>query len=354
MLKPKSVKRILVSRLRFMGDIILTTPLLRALGEAYPTAKITYLAETPYISLLQNHPFVHERAAFDFKGLRQMGPLAQLQHQVRFLKKLRHAKFDLAIDLFGNPRSALQVWLSGARIRVGGDFKGRGKLYNLRINYRNLRIDAIQFHLKTLEPLGIEIPANPVTEIFTTSEEDQQAQVFLKSKGLDGTQPIIGIHPGATWPAKMWFWERFAALVQQIQTELKLPVLLTHGPGEESRITKIQQALPQKIPTTGVLSLRELAAVLKKLSVYVSNDCGPLHLAVAVGTKTLGIFGPGEPDIWFPYDTNRGHRFLHKAQACWPCHKDFCKNKDCMRAIEVNEVFETVREMLSINPYQLM
>lgn len=346
MIKIKSIKQILVSRLRFMGDIILTTPLLRALGEAFPDAKITYLAETPYISLLENHPFVHEMIPFDFKGLNQMNAFEQARAHFQFIQALRHPKFDLAFDLFGNPRSALQVWLSGARYRIGGDFPGRGKLYNQRISYQNLRLNAIQFHLKTLEPLGIR-PQNPVTEIFTTPAEDRRADEFLKSRGINPAQPIIGIHPGATWPAKMWFGERFSGLIRRIQTELKLPVVLTHGPGEESRITKICQSLEQDVATTGVLALRELAAVLKKFTVYVSNDCGPLHLAVAVGTQTLGIFGPGEPDIWFPYDPARGHRFLHKPQPCWPCHKDFCETRDCMRAISVEDAFTTVTQMLA-------
>jgi ADP-heptose:LPS heptosyltransferase len=332
-----------------MGDIILTTPLLRTLNEAFPAAKITYLAETPYLSLLENHPFVHERIPFDFKTINKMSPFEQARAHFQFINTLRRPKFDLAFDLFGNPRSALQVWLSGARYRIGGDFPGRGKLYNLRVDYQNLRLNAIQFHLKTLEPLGIAIPQHPFTEIFTTPEEDRRADEFLKSRGLDPGQPLIGIHPGATWPAKMWFRERFAELIQRIQTELKLQVLLTHGPGEEMRITQIRQTLNQNIAATGVLSLRELAAVLKKFSVYISNDCGPLHLAVAVRTKTLGIFGPGEPDIWFPYDAARGHRFLHKPPACWPCHLDFCESLDCMRAISVAEVFATLTQMLQNN-----
>lgn len=344
----KNIHRILVSRLRFMGDIILTTPLIQALSEAFPQAKITYLAETPFISLLENHPQIHDLIPFEFNRIRNLRGWELLKEQYYFFRNLRKQRFDLAIDLFGNPRSAFQTWLSGARYRVGGDYKGRGRLYNRRINYRGLRLNAIQYHLKTLEALEIPLPENPKTHIFTTPAEDKWATDFLKSLDIDPTLPIVGLHPGATWPAKMWHWNRFADLIRQIKTQLKLPVLLTQGPEDEVRIQQIQKYLDFKVKTTGLLSLRQLAALQKQFAIYVSNDCGPLHLAIAVGTKTLGIFGPGEPDIWFPYSFSEGHRFIHHPPACWPCHRDFCDSLVCMDAIETKEVLTTIQEMLEI------
>lgn len=346
MKKIEKLQKILISRLRFMGDIILTTPLIQALAQAYPQTHLAYLAETPYISLLENHPDLREIIPFDFKGISNLGYWQQLKKQIQFLNQLRAAKFDLAIDLFGNPRSALQCWLSGAPYRIGGDFKGRGKLYNIRIDNRGKKLNAIQFHLQSLRPLGIPIPEKPVTAIYTTPSEDHWAEAYLSSLQLDLNQPIIGIHPGASWPAKMWLLERFVALIRQINTRLNFPVLLTHGPGEEIRLQQIRNQLNSEVFVTKRLTLRQLAAVLKKLTLYVSNDCGPLHLAVAVGTKTLGIFGSGEPEIWFPYPRESGHRYIHKPPVCWPCHRDFCDTLECMSAITVDEIFYIIEEML--------
>lgn len=339
------IQNILISRLRFMGDIILTTPLIRAIGEAHSEARQSYLAETPYHKLLENNPFLQEIISFDFKKIQKLNHWQQIKAQSRFLYELHQRQFDLAIDLFGNPRSALQTWFTGAKYRIGGNFRGRGRLYNIRINYDGLKLNAIQFHLQVLKPLGLPIPVKPRTEIFTTPEEDQQACRFLTSAGIDVNQPIIGIHPGATWPAKMWCLDGFIQLIRKIQQWGKMQIVLTHGPGEEKRLQSILAALDQPVFTPPVLSLRELAAILKQFSLYISNDCGPLHLAVAVKTKTLGIFGPGEPDIWFPYFAEDGHRYIHKQMNCWPCHRDFCERLDCMRAITADEIFEVVQEM---------
>ncbi len=343
------IQNILISRLRFMGDIILTTPLIRAIGEAFPNAKLCYLAETPYPVLLENNPFLHEIIPFDFKKIQQLDRWPQIKAHRQFLIKLRKRHFDLAIDLFGNPRSALQTWFTGARYRIGGNFRGRGRLYNIRVDYSGMKLNAIQFHLQVLKPLGIPIPEKPRTEIYTTPAEDQNARQLLNTAGIDLDQPIIGIHPGATWPAKMWLLERFIQLIQKIQQWGKAQIVLTHGPGEEERLKSILTALNLPVFAPPVLPLRELAAVLKQFSVYVSNDCGPLHLAVAVKTKTLGIFGPGEPDIWFPYYIEDGHHYIHKKMNCWPCHRDFCDQLDCMKAITVDEVFGKIQEMLNLH-----
>lgn len=329
-----------------MGDIILTTPLIRAIGEAMPGAEIYYLAETPFNSLLEHHPLVTGTVPFDFSQIRKLRGLKAVGAQTHFVSELRKHRFDLAIDLFGNPRSALQARMSGAKYRIGGDFPGRGKLYNYRIDYHNKNYNAIDFHLKALEPLGINPPQNPVTEIFVTDEEQRWAQDYLKKMGINPEKKIVGIHPGATWPAKMWLVERFAALIREIKNSFNAEIVLTHGPGEDERIKTILKNVPEKIFTADILSLRRLAALLKQFNTYISNDCGPMHLSVAVGTKTLGIFGPSEPQIWFPYSPKLGHRYIHKADNCWPCHQDFCDTMACMKNITVKEVLRLTAEML--------
>ncbi len=340
-------KKILISRLRFMGDIILTTPVIEALSQAYPEAELAYLAESAFIALLENHPHIKTLIPFDLKSWQQFTPFKKFRAHSRFLMDLRRRHFDLALDLFGNPRSAVQIWASGARYRIGGDFPGRGKLYNIRINYRQPRLNAMQFHLHALKPLGIPLPAQPRTRLFTRPAEDAEMLVFLRQLGLDPQRPMLGIHPGASWPAKMWLLERFVELIHLLQKNANFQIVLTHGPGEEKRIEQINALLQSPVFVPPVLQLRKLAALLKQMTVFVCNDCGPLHLAVAVGTKTLGIFGPGEPDIWFPYASADGHRYLHRPPACWPCHRDFCDDLQCMKNITAPMVHDTIQSMLA-------
>lgn len=316
-----------------MGDIILTTPLLAALKNAYPDASLTYLAETPYIDLLRHHPHVDQLIPLDRKG----SNLSQMWN-------LLTSKFDLAIDLFGNPRSALLIWLSGAKMRIGGDFRGRRHFYTHPVANDGSPKTAIQFHLEYLKPLGISSQAS-VTHINLLPEESAWARAYLVSKGMDIEKPIIGIHPGATWPAKKWFPDRFAQLANRLAAR-GYQVLFTMGPGEEELLSHVISLCDFSPPQPEILSLRRLAAVLRQLEVFVSNDCGPLHLAPAVGTKTVGIFGPGEPEIWFPYPHEIGHRLAFHQIDCSRCHRDFCEKMDCMKSIQVEQVFDLVRDAL--------
>ena len=333
----QTIDRILISRLRFMGDVILTTPLLHIVRNLYPQAHITYLAETPYHTLLQNHPDVDRLLTF-----RRSSQL----DQIKILFTLLNEPFDLAIDLFGNPRSGLQCFLSGASIRIGGDFKIRRRFYTHRIQDDGQRKTAIDFHLQYLQPLGpISQPA-VAPYIVVTEMERKWAAAFLEEQGRNRKKKLVGIHPGATWPAKMWLADRFAATASQLTADPNIQLLFTSGPGEIDRVQSIRSTVNTPTLLASDLSLRQLAAVLQQVDVFVSNDCGPLHLAPAVNTRVVGIFGPGEPDIWFPYDPKQGHRLVYHQIDCSQCHRDVCEKMDCMKAISVDQVVDAVYSAL--------
>jgi lipopolysaccharide heptosyltransferase II len=332
----KTRQNILVTRLRFMGDIILTTPVLQNLRRAFPDAHIGYLAEAPFQQMLQPHPWVDSVFALD----RQKGSL-----QFKLIRELRRRKWDVAIDLFGNPRSALLTFLSGAAMRIGGDFRGRRHYYTHRVGDDGRPKSAIQFHLNYLQPLGMEtLAVDP--HIHVTGAENQQAREHLAGLGYDLHKPIVGLHCGATWPAKKWFPDRFAQLAQRLHRQAGMQIYLTTGPGEEELVNRVRAQSGLAMNEIKVLPLRQLAALLKNFSAFVCNDCGPLHLAPAVATPTIGIFGPGEPDIWFPYDPAHGHRLVYHQVDCSRCHRDFCEKMICMDAISVSDVYEQVCSVL--------
>ena len=329
------MKNILVTRLRFMGDIILTTPLLAALRHNYPDANISYLGETPYLSLLENHPCVDtllplNRSSFNRSAHLYFGLLTK--------------KYDLAIDLYGNPRSAFLTWLSGARIRIGGDFRGRRYFYTMPIKNDGTVKTAVQFHLSYLAPLDIEWTTT-TTRIYPTDDELQWADNYLLENNYHPEKTIIGIHPGATWPAKKWLPDRFAQVANQLAHEGH-QVLFTMGPGEEDLIANVLSHCRFPVFRPRVLSLRQLAALLQKMTLYIANDCGPLHLAPAVGTPVIGIFGPGEPEIWFPYGKEDGHRLVFHEVDCSRCHRDFCEKMECMKSIRVSDVMNAIKDSL--------
>ncbi len=307
-------ERILVSRMKFIGDVVLTTPLLRSLRNAFPDAAIAYLGEKEAVSLLENNPFLDEIIPFDF---RRPG----LPEQLRVVRLLRRRKFTLAIDLFGNPRTALLTYLSGARVRVGPDRRGRGRLYTVRIRDDGKAKSAIEFHNQSLRALGIT-PMSSRTEIYLTAGEHASGRSRLEEL-TGGRGPVVGIHPGATWPAKRWFPDRFAGLADALVGG-GAAVVLTGGARDAETIADVRATSTHPHPVLLNSPLRALAAVIASCDAFVANDAGPLHIAAAVGTPAVGLFGPGEENIWFPYSADDGHRALRMDVPCHPCHLDFC------------------------------
>jgi predicted lipopolysaccharide heptosyltransferase III len=335
------LERILVSRMKFIGDVVLTTPLIRSLRDAFPGATIAYLGEKEAVSLLEHNPFLDEIIPFDFQR-----PV--LLEQMRVVRRLRSRKFTLAIDLFGNPRTALLTYLSGARVRVGPDRKGRGALYTVRIRDDGKAKSAIEFHNQSLRALGVT-PTAARTEIFLTPAEREAGHSRVEELA-GGRRRVVGIHPGATWPAKRWLAERFAGLADAL-VRGGAAVVLTGGARDAGTIEEVRAASERAHPAVLNFPLRMLAAVIASCDVFVSNDAGPLHIAAAVGTPAVGLFGPGEENIWFPYRAEDGHRALRKDVPCHPCHLDFCNRTgdgymECMKLLGLPEVLVAVENVL--------
>ena len=343
-------RNILLTRMKFIGDVVLTTPAIRSVRAAFPDAFIAYMGDRHAVSLLEHHPSLNEIIPYDFSR-----PSAVEQTRVALL--LRRHRFDLAIDFFGNPRSALLTFLSGAPTRVGQDRKGRGRLYTIRVRDDGKPKSAVDFHGQLLAAAGIPmIPEMP--RIHVTDEEKREADARIRELlSLEGpdARPIIGIHPGATWPSKQWPPERFAALADRISSRLNAHIVLTAGPHDAETITAVLQHAHSHPRPLGVTSLRRLAALLSRWSVFVSNDAGPMHVAASVGTPTVGLFGPGEENIWFPYRREAGHASLRKNVPCHPCHLDFCNREgeefmECMKLLGIEEVFTEVQRSLRFRP----
>jgi ADP-heptose:LPS heptosyltransferase len=241
-------------------------------------------------------------------------------------------------------------------VRVGPDRRGRGRLYTIRVHDDGRPKSAIAFHNQYLQAAGIR-PLSMKTEIFLSDEEREQGRSEL-ARALGAAPhdrdrtPVVGLHAGATWPAKMWAADRFGMLARRIQTVTGARVVLTAGPGDMQVLRDVRAAAGLDLPAIAGAPLRLLASVLAACSAYVSNDAGPMHIAAAVGTPTIGLFGPGQEEIWFPYDPADGHAALRKDVPCHPCHLDFCNRKgdehmECMRRLTVDEVFAHVERAVA-------
>jgi heptosyltransferase-2 len=343
----ESPRRILVSRLRQIGDAILSLPVVDALHARFPAARIDYLAEEGPSQAAVGHPAIAAVLATPAKGR------GLLPAPWKVLRALRDANYDWVIDLYGNPRSAILAAWTGAPIRVGPMRRGRRHLYSHHIPVVQEPLAAVSHHLLALHALGVEAAAT-APRLYLSEAELAAGRELLEERAsgssggaAGGEGPWIGLHVGNRWPAKRWPEERFAALARVLSRSGCRPAVLA-GPGEEELAKRVALALPVGSGTViAGLPLRLYWGVVAALDVLVTNDGSPLHAGPALGVPTVGILGPTVPEIWFPYDAQLGHQLLCKEIWCRPCHRHECARLDCLDWISVEEARRAVVRALA-------
>ena len=329
--------RILVVKLRYVGDVLLATPVLSRLREGFPKARIAMLVNPGTDGVVRGHP------ALDDVLLVERGNPAR---QWRFVRELRARQYDHVIDLTDSDRSAVLSWLSGAPVRLGYNSEGRwrGCLYTQIVEADRFGMHQVCYYLKATEALGLTGPPPPPALVFS-QEARSAADRLLKVAGIDASRPLVCLHPGARWWFKSWPGERFAALADLIQTETSAQALFLGGEQEQASADRIAGAMKTPFRSlVGRTGLQDLAAVLVRAVLMVSNDNGPMHMAAALRVPVIGLFGPSDPAVWGPWGD--GHRTFYKGLDCRACfHPDcFRGEQNCMKLITLDEVWETVRK----------
>ena len=324
-------------KLRYVGDVLLATPVLSRLREGFPKAHLAMLVNQGTEEVVRGHP------ALDEVLILKRGSVA---HQWRFVRDIRNRRFDLVIDLTDGDRSALVSRLSGAPVRLGynSETRWRGRLYTKVIEADRFGMHAVRYHLAATEALGLTGP--PLAPILTVAQEARrQVERLLRDASIDGTRPLVCLHPGARWWFKSWPAERFAELADRIQTETAAQALFLGGEPDRSVMDRIAGAMTTPSRNlVGRTRLQELGAVLEHAALMVTNDNGPMHMAAALRVPVVGLFGPSDPAVWGPW--GEGHRTFYKGLDCRSCfHPDcFRGEQNCMRLITLEEVWEAVKE----------
>ncbi len=322
--------RILVTRLRYLGDVILTTPVIDALGECFPDAEIWYMAEFPYSSVLEGHPGL--TGVFDVgKGAASM---------LSTIRKIRKLRFAVAVDLFYNPRSAGILKLSGIPVRIGGGRKWRRRLYtDIFEPDRSIR-SAIGHHLAALEILGCAASERRPRVYLNGDELASGRSAVVSAFGGGAQARTVAFHAGGTWPSKRWPASSFAALARAVMERFDSRSLLVTGPGEEPLSKQVVSESAGSAAALPMMPIRKAAAAIAACDALVSNDGGVMHTGGALGVPTVGIFGPTEPDIWFPYSGMGPYEVITTNEECAPCHLHECGDMKCLEKISVDEVAE--------------
>lgn len=321
-----------------IGDVLHGVPVLCALREALPEAYIAWVVEGRNGELLRGHPALDELVVVPRHWLESPAKAWQVRKQLRALR------CNIAIDLQGLTKSAVASWLSGARRRIGFDGPDGRELSRWLNNERVLphKTHVIDRNLELLQALDIasprvrfdlpEVPAAAAT-----------AAAMIQQLGLG--QGFAIINPGAGWPSKIWPRERFAAVAQHLGRTRRLPSLVVWaGDAERQMAEYITAHAGSSALLAPPTSLQELAAIVRRANLFISADTGPLHLAVAVGTCSVGLFGPVPAQRNGPYGSQ--HIALQQMQLTGTNRERRTASSAAMEEIRVEHVCDACDQVL--------
>lgn len=334
-----------------VGDVLLSTPLIAALRRAYPEARIDYAVGPWSRPMLENNP--HLDGLVDCPDEVGMGSGRYSWGEYRALvDRLRAVGYQATLVLDRSPLIGLLPYFAGIRHRAGLDSKGRGFSLTLRVPVARLRNEA-ETYLDVARAIGIFV-AEPKPEFYPSPEAEQNVVDFLSSLGnmsrrLVAIHPAGGKNPGMKLASKRWPAERFAAVGDLLQREAQVQVVLIGGPGDEEIAQAVAGSMKEKaLNLTGRLNWGETGALLKRCALFIGNDTGAMHLATAVGTPTVAIFGPSDPRIYGPLG-RQSIALWHGPENGLPPLYRVAKEARYQRLIEkvtVEEVWEAAQSLL--------
>ncbi len=343
--------------------MLFTTPIIRNLKDHFPHCTIAYLANARTADLLRQHPqvnqvFVYERDEFIAVYIKSKPQF--LKKMLNALAEIRREKFDLVIDLSLNSYASFFMWAIGIPLRVGFNYKGRSPFLNKPVELKGYESEhVVEFYLGLLETLGLTVKKHPL-EIFVPTSEQESAEAFFKNFKLAGPKNLVAFIPGggASWGKdasfKRWPPEKYAKLADKIIEKLNVEIILMGDLKEKELCRRVASLVTRPVfDMSGTSTILQMAAYLKRCTLCIVNDGGPLHVAVAAGVKTVSIFGPVDEQVYGPWMPQSKHITVTKNIMCRPCYRNFrrahCEHISCLNQLDVDEVFERIQTVLKNN-----
>ena len=341
----QGAEKILLIKLRAIGDVVMSTVVLDNLRAHFPHAQIDFLTEAFCRDLLIDHPVVRRVFVLPKKDRSVWLRLHRWKESLHLLMDIRREKYDLVFDFFGNPRSAWLTLFSGASHRIGYDFRLRSLAYNVVVPSRADQLHEVEWHLDALSAIGVPIVArNPR---LVVSSDCKIADHFWTQNRLAGKR-IIGFNFSGGWPAKRWPLEKFAELAMLLQRDFAPHFVLIWGPGEKTAADQLQKMIGSSAIALPPTDLKELGCFLPRLDLLVSTDSGPMHIAAALGTPCVGLFGPTHPQQQGPY--GEPHEVVCQNElSCLGCNRTDCPDIRCMLQLAPSRVLEAVHRCVKKN-----
>lgn len=333
------MQNVLIIKLRYIGDVLLATPTIRAIKAAKPDARVTMMVNRGTEDVLSGNPDLDEIVVLD-KG--------SLTSQSRFIAGLRSRRFDTVIDLTDGDRSAFLSWISGASVRIGfnDEHRWRGKYYTQVVQSVPGVQHRIDRDLETLKLINIHADSTD-PQLWLTPEEEKSADQLLDQLGVQRSHSRVILQPGARYWFKAWPPDRYAELADRLISQYDCQVVIGGSCQEVDLAQQIRQTAKSKpVIIAGRTTIKQFSAIAKKSLLFVGSDSGAMHIASAVGTPVVALFGPSNPREWGP----RGGpaEVLYRAIDCRICFHPTCTRgeENCMRLISIEEVYAAAQRLL--------
>ncbi|MFW6309141.1 MAG: glycosyltransferase family 9 protein, partial [bacterium] len=320
-LEDKNVEKILVIDLLYLGDLIFATPFLRQLRKNFADKKIDMVVNSNFFDIIEDNPYLDQVYSYDKSW--------NIKQSWKFALSLKKNDYDLGLNIHGNWRTVLLTKIINPKFIASYGNKGK-KIFIDRIIQQPADRHMVDTYLQFLKELGLKVNQNRQLDLFVPSHKKMNIKKKL-SKMTDNIESLVGIHSGGTWPTKRWDKDKFACLADILQGDYQKQVILLGGPDDIDRVREIEKIMETKpINMAGKTDLKELAALTAVCDLVISGDSGPVHVAAAVGTPTITLFGPSDERKYRPYGKN--HKVVKTDLECRPCGKHQCPRGDhkCM------------------------
>jgi heptosyltransferase-1 len=352
-------RKILLVRLRRIGDVVMTTPAAALLKKHFPGASVTYLVEEPYRRLVEGHPAVDRVITVPAK--QKFGDF------LRLARKIRRERFDALLDFHGGPRASWITAASGARLKIGYAIQRKGFLYDVRIPRQGPDgpIHSVLNHVNLVRAMGVDIDdaeIQPLTLPAAPAEETARVDRIVKGRafaaeedprakpGSPAAAKFVVLHIGAGNRFRDWGVANAAALVKLLAAEPGVRIALIGADGDRTAEAEIRRAAPDAVlPLAGRLNLIEIRELIARAALYVGPDSGPMHIAASTATPLVAYFGPTLPAVFAPWRPGGAPTvILEQSLDCRPCRQRECVTADyrCLLGITPDEVFTACRRFV--------
>ncbi|MCF7873293.1 MAG: lipopolysaccharide heptosyltransferase II [Candidatus Omnitrophica bacterium] len=340
----KKQLKILLVEPNWLGDVILTTPAFKAIKEVYPKSFLAVVVARKAAPILENNPHIDKIFKLDEKKEERT-----IFSKIKFIKKIRTYQFDKAFLLHRSFTKTLLVFLAKTKEIIGYNYKKRSLLLSKKIPVINKdSVHKQDYYLNILKISGINIDNKNCQVYLGKAEEKNLEKILPQANHLNGNY-LIGINPHSNWPPKDWPLSNYQKLIKKILNKYPNSTFFITSKNKQKNIPAIFTQFGKKvIDLSGKTNLRQLACLYSQLDLVISGDSGPLHLAGAVGTKFIAIFGPTSPSCTKPINRTKGYLLFENDICPVPCYQKNCpKNHQCMLKITPQTVAKTTLALLT-------